>query len=170
MFSMLHSHTCTLVFERNRGWVILCVPSLPFWLKCAAQGKPTSRYPFCESSASGSAGLHRDLDLSSVYRSSISLVPFLPLAVRLMMCWVKPKGRAAPGIVQSRNWGDSSSSPCLKTKKQRPWSNRRPAARVRLRRLQFCIQIILFQQKEKENEIAKEHRGEWRPLAVFATK
>lgn len=69
--------------------------------------------------ASGSAGLRRDLDLSSVYRSSISLVPFLPLTVRLMMCWVKPKGRAAPGTVQSRNWGESSSSPCLKMKKQK---------------------------------------------------
>ena len=72
-----------------------------------------------------------------------------PLTVRLMMCWVKPRGRAAPSTVQSRNWGDSSSSPCLKMKKQRPWSNRWPAARLRLRKLQFCIQINLFQQKEK---------------------
>lgn len=69
--------------------------------------------------ASRSAGVRRDLYLSSVYHSSISLVPFLPLTVRLMMCWVKPKGRAALGTIQSRNRGDSSSSPCLKMKKQK---------------------------------------------------
>lgn len=68
---------------------------------------------------SGSAGLRWDLDLSSVYRPSISAPPFLPLTVHLMMRRVKPKGRPAPGSVQSRNRGDSSSSPCLKMKKQK---------------------------------------------------
>lgn len=48
---------------------------------------------------SGSAGLRWDLDLGSVYRSSISLVPVHPPIVRLMMWWVKPQGRAAPGAL-----------------------------------------------------------------------
>lgn len=48
---------------------------------------------------SGSAGLRWDLDLGSVYRSSIYLVPVHPPIVRLMMWWVKPQGRAAPGAL-----------------------------------------------------------------------
>lgn len=101
---VLRSHTVQPVFERSRRWDFHQQISFPV---------------SHQRGVSGSAGLRRDLDLSSVYHSSISLVPFLPLAVRLMMCRVRPKGRPAPGTIQSRNWGDSSSSPCLKMKKQK---------------------------------------------------
>lgn len=104
MFFMLHSHTASPVFERRGRWDFL-----PAYILSVSHQRGVC----------GSAGLHWDLDLSSVYRASISLVPLLPLIVRLMTCWVKPEGWAAPGTIQSRNRGDSSFSPCLKMKKQK---------------------------------------------------
>lgn len=72
------------------------------WVKQERRFAPAYIYFFSVShqrGVSGSAGLHWDLDLSSVYRSSISLVPVHPPIVRLMMWWVKPQGQAAPGAL-----------------------------------------------------------------------
>lgn len=104
MFFMLHSHTASPVFQRRGRWDFL-----PAYILSVSHQRGVC----------GSAGLRWDLDLSSVYRASISLVRLLPLIVRLMTCWVKPEGRAAPGTIQSRNRGDSSFPPCLKMKKQK---------------------------------------------------
>lgn len=51
--SHLYSSFCDTCpwFETFMGWVLLCVPLVPFSLKCAAQCKLTDRYPFYESSA-----------------------------------------------------------------------------------------------------------------------
>lgn len=50
LYSLFYD-TCAPVFEPIIGWVLFYVPFLPFSLKCAAQGKLTDRYSFCESSA-----------------------------------------------------------------------------------------------------------------------
>lgn len=157
---VLRSHTVQPVFERSRRWDFHQQISFPV---------------SHQRGVSGSACLRRDLDLSSVYHSSISLVPFLPLAVRLMMCRVRPKGRPAPGTIQSRNWGDSSSSPCLKMKKQkgldligcpqldRDWESCSSAFKSN------CSRGRRGEMRSQRN-IGGVGGGEWRPLAVFATK
>lgn len=101
----VHVVSCLWWYCRCFFFLCCCTVTLPALCLSEVGAKIcTSIYIFFFSvnhqrGASGSAGLRRDLDLGSVYRSSISLVPVHPPIVRLMMWWVKPQGRAAPGAL-----------------------------------------------------------------------